>query len=132
MPRNRTVPGIVASARFRGITALLQQERAVARPITNPVSIVAVPERAAPAGIRGGAAGAVPRPPELASVTRAEQEAVSKLRAHQIIEDRVNGGVQVHHRPAEIQDVVVPFRAQSVHGLLGNYDNPQDKHAEWY
>lgn len=141
IPRSRTVPeyvgvGIGTPVGVGRVAAVLDQHGVVPGSVADlvVVPVVAAPERTATPGRGGGAEGSVSGAFEIQSTSRfgADYEAGAEFRTHQVVEDRIYGRVQVDHYPAEVEDVVVPLHAQSVHAFLGYYNNPQRKHPEGY
>lgn len=57
-------------------------------------------------------------------------EAVSELGGHQIVQNRVDGRVEVQHDSAEVKDVVVPLHTQAVHLFRGHEYEPEGEDPE--
>lgn len=96
-----------------------------------------VSQRAAPVRVERGGEGAVPRPAEAEGGRGgggggAVEEAGAELGAHQVVEDGVDGGVEVDHDAAEVEDVVVVLDAEPLHRLVRDDDDPEDEDAEGY
>lgn len=57
-------------------------------------------------------------------------ETLTELGRHQVVENRIDGRVQVQHDPAEVQQVVVGLHAQTLHVFVRCNDDPQGEHAK--
>ncbi|KDR21337.1 hypothetical protein L798_03970 [Zootermopsis nevadensis] len=57
-------------------------------------------------------------------------ESVSKLRGHQIVEDWVDGRVEIQHGSTKVQDVVVTLYAEAMNLLRGHKYEPDGKYPE--
>ena len=58
------------------------------------------------------------------------EESRPELGRHDVVEDRVDGRVEVEHHPAEVEGVVVGLHAETLHVLVGRQDDPQREEAE--
>ena len=77
-----------------------------------------------------GARGARRPPTQAATHAAQTRKAVAELGRHQVVENRVDGRVEVDHDAAEIKQVVVALNAQRHHRLRRNDDDPQGQRPE--
>lgn len=77
-------------------------------------------------------AAQVPVGPRAAAQAAQPPEPVAELGRHQVVQDRVQGGVDVHHDPAEEQQQVEVLDADQLHDVVvgRRQDDPQDERAE--
>lgn len=66
----------------------------------------------------------------LSSESTETRETVSELGGHEIVEDRVDGGVDVGHDTTEVEQVVVDLDVEGEDGLFWRHDDPECKGAE--
>lgn len=57
-------------------------------------------------------------------------EALAELGRHQVVQDRIDGGVQVEHDPAKIKQIVIRLHAQTLQIFIRSDDDPQREHAK--
>lgn len=57
-------------------------------------------------------------------------EALSEFRRHQIVQNGIDGRIQVEHDATEVQAIVVAFEAESLHHFIGHNDDPQCEYAK--
>lgn len=96
----------------------------------HPVTIVAVVPQGTASGC-GGANSTVPRSLEqFTSGVRTDDESMTKLRTHKIVQDRVYCRIQVHHDPTEVEDIVILFNTYAYNVLFGCYNYPKNENSE--
>lgn len=77
-----------------------------------------------------GAGCARRAPTQTAAHAAQAREAVAELGRHQVVQDGVDGRVEVEHDAAEVEQVVVALDAQRRHRLRGHDDDPQGERPE--
>lgn len=68
-------------------------------------------------------------PPAASPASTQTLKSVTEFRRHQVVQDRVDGGVCVLHDAREVKETVVPFHAQDLNGV-GKDDDPDGEDSE--
>lgn len=68
-------------------------------------------------------------PPAASAASAETLESVAEFRGHQVVQDRVDGGVGVLHNAREVEETVVSFHAEDLNGV-GEDDDPDGEDAE--
>ena len=80
-----------------------------------------------------------PQPKTLLNLSRNLTETISSSHCHvrryqpgghRVVQDRVDGGVDVEHQAAEVEDVEVELEVDMVEYLVGGDDHPHGQHLE--
>ena len=74
--------------------------------------------------------GSLPLEQERLPASEDSPEPVSKPGGHRVVEDGVDGGVDVEHEAAEVEDVEVKLGVDVVEYLVGRDDDPHGEDLE--
>lgn len=68
--------------------------------------------------------------PTIAPESTEPHESIAELGGHEVVEDRVDGGVDVDHDSGEVEQVVVRLDVEREHCFLWCHDDPEGEGAE--
>lgn len=58
------------------------------------------------------------------------EESRAEFGRHDVVQNRIDGRIEVEHDTTEIQSVIVSFNTHRLHLLVGRQDDPQRENAE--